>query len=406
MRSFLCACLCASAVFAHQIRPGVAFEPNLGQADPSVQFVARHGRHTLLLNRNGAISVLDGKDIVRMRLLGSNGASAVTGAEPKPGRSNYLDVNESTKNVVDVPHFGRVVLHDVYPSIDLAFYATGDLLEYDFLLKPGADPGQIRLQFQGANPTIAANGDLVLKTASGELRQHKPHVYQQAQVIPSRYKLNRDSVTFELGAYNKDKELVIDPPVTYMTFMGGTGRDTLAAVKTDGSGNAYLFGIGTTGMPQLNPFGSLVSGSSASVTKFGPSGQLVYSTFLTISGTPRAAAVTASGEAMMSFDSQARIVRINSAGSGFVYNSTTHGATGIAPNSGAADSAGNYYACGGLLSTANVPAWATDISSSSAPRARSFSRLTCPGRVRKPQWIRRTGCTSTLARRRRFPSGR
>jgi hypothetical protein len=140
--------------------------------------------------------------------------------------------------------------------------------------------------------------------------------------------------------------------------MGGTGRDTLGSVKTDGSGNAYLFGIGTTGMPQLNPFGSLVSGSSASVTKFGPGGQLVYSTFLTLSGTPRAAAVTASGEAMLSFDSQARILRINSAGSGFVYNSTTHGATGLGPNSGATDSAGNYYACGGLLSTANVPATA------------------------------------------------
>jgi len=255
MRTLFVALFGIHCSLAAGLQSSLFFEPNQGQLASEAKFLARHGRHTLLTD-NGAISVLDGEDVIRMRLVGSRGASSVTGADPKPGRSNYLDVTKA-KNIVNVPHFGRVVLHEVYPSIDLAFFANDAILEYDFLLKPGADPAAIQLEFSGARPRIASNGDLVLKTRSGELRQHKPVVYQIVESgrveITSRYKLRRNWVSFELASFDRSRELVIDPPVTYMTFLGGTGRDAITAIKVDGAGNSYVIGLGTTGMPQLNP---------------------------------------------------------------------------------------------------------------------------------------------------------
>ncbi len=239
-------CLYTATISAARFTPGLYLEPNHGQVDPTAKFLARHGRHTLFLTDKGAISVLDGKDVIRMTLAGSKGASAITGADLQPARSNYLNLDSKAKDVFDVPHYGRVVLHDVYPSIDLAFYANGADLEYDFILKPVADPAKIQIDFSGAKPAMAPNGDLVLKTASGELRQHKPRVYQTSagrQVeVRSQYRIRGSRMAFAIAAYNPSVALIIDPPTTYTTYLGGSGFDGGLGIRTNGAGNAYVLG--------------------------------------------------------------------------------------------------------------------------------------------------------------------
>ena len=164
----------------------LTFEANQGQTDAQVQFMSmRHGR-TLFLTSTEAV-LRTGPNVFRMKLAGANPSSKAEGAEPRIARSNYFIGNDPEKWRISVPNYGRVRFAEVYPGIDLVYYGKDGQLEYDWILKPGADPSKIRLQFEGVNKMrVDARGDLVLETASGEIREKKPTVYQDRQ-IAGRY---------------------------------------------------------------------------------------------------------------------------------------------------------------------------------------------------------------------------
>jgi hypothetical protein len=121
--------------------------------------------------------------VLRMRLVGGNAQARVVGLDELPGRSNYFIGNDPKKWRTNVPAYAKVRYQDVYPGVDLAYYGNqGEQLEYDFVVAPGTEPDQIKLSFTGADGmrVDAASGDLVLKVGDGEVRFHKPTVYQPA----------------------------------------------------------------------------------------------------------------------------------------------------------------------------------------------------------------------------------
>ncbi len=166
------------------------------------------------------------------------------------------------------------------------YHASEHDLEYDFVIRPGADPNALRLRFEGGTrPVLDANGDLVFKTASGELRQRKPRVWQevegQRREIECRYALSgRSEVKLVLDNYNRSTELVIDPVLAYSTYLGGNDLDVTTGIAVDSVGYAYV-----TGYTQSSNFPVTTSSFHGSydvfVTKLNTSGGgLIYSTFL------------------------------------------------------------------------------------------------------------------------------
>jgi hypothetical protein len=174
------------------------FEPNLGQTDSRVQFLARAGDYTLFLTAGEAVMVLSRRSgtppktpgegrattveqaAVRMKLESSDGGAPVVGLERQPGISNYFLGNDPKKWHTDVPHYARIEYRSVYPGIDLVWYGNQRRLEYDFVVGPGADAKQIQVAYEGVDSLkVEAGGDLVLETALGEVRQQKPRVYQE-----------------------------------------------------------------------------------------------------------------------------------------------------------------------------------------------------------------------------------
>ena len=129
------------------------FEPNQGQTDPRVNFLARGAGYGLFLTPEQAVLTLHSPSkspaVVRMQLAGANRAAAATGASPLPGKSNYFMGNDPAKWRRDIPQFARVRYQDVYPGVDLVYYGNQGQLEYDFEVAPGADPGSIAWRFQG-----------------------------------------------------------------------------------------------------------------------------------------------------------------------------------------------------------------------------------------------------------------
>ncbi len=188
-----------------------------------------------------------------------------------------------------MPTYARVEYRDVYPGVNLVYYGNQRQLEYDFVVGAGADPRAIKVAFIGAKRLRTdAQGDLIVQTGTGDLRMHKPLVYQEIagvrEVIPGKYVLKSvRQVGFEIASYDASKPLVIDPVLSYSSYLGGNGDDVGSGIAVDTSGNAYLFEhTASTDFPTVNPFQTSKNGGyDAFVAKLDATGSsLFYSTYL------------------------------------------------------------------------------------------------------------------------------
>jgi hypothetical protein len=270
------------------------FEPNLGQSDPRVTHISRGRDHTLLMTHRGAVLKLRGpagEAVVGMTFVGANRAPRVTGRGRLAGVSNYLRGRDPSRWVTGVPNFSQVVYRDLYDGVDLTFHASrAGELEFDYTLAPGVDPDGIRLAYSGAGPlSVDASGALVLHAGGGEIRQAPPIVYQthngvRRQVEASYVLRGADKVGFALEDYDPRVGLLIDPVLTYSTYLGGTADEFAIWSDIDRAGNFYVAGV-TSSLDFPTTSGTYQPQSRGNddvfVTKVNPSGSgLVWSTYL------------------------------------------------------------------------------------------------------------------------------
>jgi len=227
----------------------------------------------------------------------------VLGTDELPGKNNYFIGKNPQKWHKNVPTFAKVKYENVYPGVDALFYGNQRQLEYDFVVAPGADPENIKLDFQGAKTLYINNdGDLILQTrGGGEIRQSKPVVYQDVdgvrRSVEGRYLLlDKTRVAFDIGTYDATRPLVIDPVLVYSSFLGSSGDDGTYEVAVDAAGNSIVTGYTTAiGFPTtIGAYDSSYSGgaSDAFVTKLNNTGTAaVFSTYL--GGARTASRVTA-----------------------------------------------------------------------------------------------------------------
>jgi hypothetical protein len=250
--------------------------------------------------------------------VGANLAAAVAGADPLPGHANYFLGNDPKKWRTDVPTYARVKYQGVYPGVDLVYYGTqGGQLEYDFVVAPGADPAAITLDV-GAHESpqrsplrIAADGDLITHLDGGDVHFHKPVVYQpisgslertrddgQRTPIQGQYVLTAaNQVGFALGPYDHSRPLIIDPVLSYATYVGGSGGDIGYAIAVDSSNDAYIAGVTNSSNFPTNGAGQSTNtgNGDAFVTKVKANGTaLLYSTYIGGSGSDTATAIAVS----------------------------------------------------------------------------------------------------------------
>ena len=376
----------------------LSFEANQGQTDATVNFLSRGSGYTLFLTPGEAVLSLgagQGNDVVRMRIVGADPNAQSAGLEAQAGRTSYLLGDDSSQWHTGVANYGKVEYQDVYSGIDLVYYGNQRRLEYDFVVAPGADPKVIQLAFDGVRSMeLDAGGNLILHTAGGDLVKDAPVVYQESDgarsSIAGRYLLDDGQVSFEVGAYDHALPLVIDPILSYSTYLGGSGVDVGFAIAVDSAGSAYVTGTaGSSSFPKQNPMQpKLTGGNDAFVTKFNAAGSgLVYSTYFGGSGSDRGYGIAVDGNGYAyvtglttssnltttvgAFDTtigggiDAFVVKLNAGGSALLYSTYFGGSGGENFNTPwrtggiAVDGAGNAYITGktnslDLLTTTNA----------------------------------------------------
>ncbi|MCC6206739.1 MAG: hypothetical protein IT488_01105 [Gammaproteobacteria bacterium] len=244
------------------------------------------------------------------RLLGANGDSAGTGVDLLPGRSHYYLGNDPADWRVNVPHYARVNYASVYPGIDMAWHGDQGGLEFDFIVSPGADPASIRLSLDANRPArIDSAGDLLLATATGELRLRRPIAYQEStgrgQRVDAAFELDGTGreLRFRLGEYDTSRRLIIDPVIAYADYLGGGSDDSGLALAVDAAGNRYVAGA-TESVDFADEAKPVNTGRDIFVAKLAPDGTRLYVTFITGNGADQANAITidSGGEAYITGD--------------------------------------------------------------------------------------------------------
>ena len=357
--------------------------------------------------------------VVRMTFNGANPQTEVVGLDQLPGIVNYFIGDDPSKWRTNIPTYQKVAYTNIYPGIDLVYYGNQGQLEYDLIVAPGADPSLIRLAFNGAEmlEVDPATGDLVLTlskpsanselstensalAAATTLRLHKPVVYQRDEqgekhLLAGTYVLlasqassprsaskaldatETSHVAFQVASYNASQPLIIDPVLSWATYLGGSSGDGGIGIAVDQAGQAYVTGgTNTPGSGFPGTAGSLIQSTNAGgegdvfVTKLNAAGTaLLYSTYLggNDGGGGRGIAVDQAGNAYVTGltggpgfpgtagsliqstnagSSDAFVTKLNAAGTALLY-STYLGGSGQDNGQGiAVDEAGNAYVTG------------------------------------------------------------
>ncbi|MGA8270647.1 MAG: SBBP repeat-containing protein [Candidatus Sulfotelmatobacter sp.] len=343
----------------------LAFERNQGQSDPQVKYLARANGYNLFLTNDDAVFAFHPSHpkpsvselsrhrhgrafpdndtqgrvqaVVHMRFVGGNSEAQTVSEHQLPGTTNYYLGNDPRNWHSNISRYGRVVYKNVYPGINLAYYGEQKKLEFDFVVAPQSDPTPIDLAFSGAQKLATdASGDLIVSSPAGDVVLHKPLAYQQQggarQTVDARFALKADNqVSFELGKYDRSRELVIDPSLTYGTYLGGVDEDEVLGIAVDSANNIYVTGQtdSTSGWPAPTPMGTITSGVlDAFVTKLDSTGAITYTTFV-------------GGSAGSTGSTSGRAIAVDSSQSAYVAGitqSVSLPATGPQPVSGSSSS--------------------------------------------------------------------
>ncbi|MDQ3703770.1 MAG: SBBP repeat-containing protein [Chloroflexota bacterium] len=393
----------------------LAFEPNVGQTDASVRYMAHVPGGTLFFAPSEVVLTLSAHTaegatgdtergpglaapppdssssapgVLRVQFQGTSPGVHVVAADALAGRVNYLFGSDPAGWHTGIPTYQALTYYSLYPGIDLGYEGSGGRLKGTYVVAAGANPGLIRWSYEGAdNVSLDRQGNLVVQMAgSGAIAtEDAPLAWQerdgQRDPVEVSYLLHPDgTVGFAVGDYDHARPLVLDPTLTYSSFLGGTGFEEGFDIAVDAAGNTYVTGITESAdFPTANAIQAANAGgfADAFVTKLNADGSaLVYSTYLGGSSYDRANGieVDGSGNVYITGDTastdfptfnaiqaanaggtaDAFVTKLNANGSALVY-STYLGGTAVDIGSDiAVDESGNVYITGDTSST-NFP---------------------------------------------------
>lgn len=203
---------------------------------------------------------------------------------------NFFLGNDSTKWASNVYSYEVLHYNDLYAGIDLKLYTSEGSLKYDFIVEAGANPDDIRLNYEGVDQLeLMPWGNLHIGTSVGEIIEKAPVAYQiingKRKTVKCEFVLENNILSFHFPkGYNKKHELIIDPVLVFSTYTGSSADNFGCTATYDDAGNMYVGGtVFSAGYPTtLGAYQVSYGGiNDMGITKFNPNGTgLMYSTYL------------------------------------------------------------------------------------------------------------------------------
>jgi gliding motility-associated-like protein len=230
----------------------------MNHPDDYLQMAEYYHGHSLKSESTNKVTSLQPPERIRahafrVKFLAGNFSSIPVIEKPLPGYENYFIGNDPAKWASECKIFQAVTYKNVYPNIDVRYYTDGDRLKYDIIVYPGADVSKIKMQYEGADKLSIRDNELVVGTSVGEARELKPYSFQfidgKRETINSKFKLNGNTVSFDIKYYDKGTTLIIDPALVFSSFSRST-TDNWGFTATPGADGSMFGG----GIVQQNGF--------------------------------------------------------------------------------------------------------------------------------------------------------
>lgn len=276
--------------------PGIQFIENKGQWGASVQYAARAGGgHLVLSNGTFYFQFLDQQQLSDYHhsghgeasselppsncfIQGANVSVSFLGANPTPTASafqqgvtyyNFFQGNDPSMWASNARAFGRVHYSSIYAGVDLQVYSVDESLKYDLVVQAGHDASVVRMKYDGVEPTVLKNGDLLISTSVNYWVERKPVAYQLVNGfrvdVACEFHVEGDVVSFCFpNGYDPCEELVIDPLLIFSTY-SGSGADSWGSTATPGE-HGMLYSSGVTNHFVPNAQGNNVFSGTFPVT--------------------------------------------------------------------------------------------------------------------------------------------
>ncbi len=292
------------------------FIKNEGQLDKDVKYYEKASGHATFFTEEGIYLSLTKKDklsnqtkdrpkrltkkkqvgikseVIKLMALNSNKNPKIIAEDMQAGKVNYLIGNDKSKWKTNIPTYKALRYKNIYPGVDIRFYGNNQQLEYDVIVAPKADLSKIKFGYEGITALKTTHeGNLEIVLSQGSILQKSPYIYQvingKKQQIEGRFVVGTKQgsdffYSFEVAAYNRQYPLIIDPVLSYSTYLGGASADWGSGIAVDATGAAYIVGSTySTDFPTVNPIQAANTGYyDAFITKIDPSGSAIaYSTY-------------------------------------------------------------------------------------------------------------------------------
>ncbi len=301
------------------------FIQNNGQMNEKVKFYEKGGSHTTFFTSEGvymalfkghkakdetpfSVDILNSQsqadkpqaEFIKLIPLDANKNSKIIAEGLYKGKINSFIGKDPKQWKTDIPIYTAVVYKEIYKGIDIKFYGNNQQLEYDIIIKPGADLSKVRFSYEGIKALqVTKDGDLEIVLKEGKIIQKKPYIYQEIDgkrtLVNGEFKILKPTATlqfasnnfsygFDIASYDKKHPIVIDPVLVYSTYLGGSDSESGWDIAVDTHGNAYITGYTySINFPTVPPsYGTQIGGTTdAFVAKIDASGtNLVYSTYI------------------------------------------------------------------------------------------------------------------------------
>ena len=357
----------------------------------------------------------------RVSFVGANEKAMLAADKPLSSFNNYFIGNDPTKWATGCKIYQGITVKDIYPNIDVRYYSDNGTLKYDLIVRPGGDPSQIALKYNGADGLKIKNKELVISTSVGDLRELAPYTYQYREKgrteINARYTLKDNTVRFDIKDFDPAATLVIDPTLVFCSFTGSTADNWgfTATYGPDGSmyGGGIVFNAGFPVTPGAvgpsyvggSPGGCFGGNIDIGIIKLSPDGStLLYGTYIGGNGAelPQSLVVDPQGELIIagrstSSDYPTKGGALIGSGGGYdivitKLNSTGTALIGSRRIGGPKDDGANITACGGT--------GANSLQRNYGDEARSEVNLDAAGNIYLAACTQSDGTTTTT----KFPT--